>query len=138
MPGENANVNAKLIIKAAKAGNIDTTKTLLEADPTLVHARDTDGSTPLHLCAWKGHPELATLLLDAGADIQAINQNDHWGDTPLHAAAHGNQRAVVEILIARGANLEAKNPGGRTPLQETEFHKATAVANLLKRAIDAK
>lgn len=123
----------KQIIKAAKAGDTAAVRSLLEADATLVGARDSDGSTPLHCAAWKGHPEVAALLLDFGADIHANNNNDHWGDTPLHAAAHGNQRAVAEILIARGADINAVNASGRKPLEETEAHRATAVANLLKK-----
>lgn len=123
----------KQIIKAAKAGDVSAVRTLLEADASLIDARDSDDSTPLHCAAWKGHAEVAALLLDFGADIQARNSNGHWGDTPLHAAAHGNQRAVAELLIARGADIHAKNASGNTPLQETEAHKATPVANLLKK-----
>ncbi len=129
MPG---NTPDKFIIKAAKAGDSAAVRELLKTDRSLINAKDTDGSTPLHCAAWKGHPEVVSVLLDHGADINARNQNDHWGDTPLHAAAHGNQRTVAEVLIARGADLQAKNPAGRTPLQETEIHKATAVAKLLR------
>lgn len=123
----------KLIIKAAKAGNAAAVRALLESDPTLVNARDSDQSTPLHCASWKGFPEVAAVLLEFGADIQARNENAHWGDTPLHAAAHGNQRAVAELLIEKGSDINAKNAGGRTPLEETNAHKATAVANLLKK-----
>jgi ankyrin repeat protein len=123
----------KQIIKAAKAGDLATVRTLLENDASLVNARDSDGSTPLHCAAWKGHADVVTLLLDNGADVNAKNTNDHWGDTPLHAAAHGNQRAAAEVLLARGADIHALNMFGRKPLDETEAHRATAVANLLKK-----
>jgi ankyrin repeat protein len=78
--------------------------------------------------------EAARVLLDAGADIQARSRNDHYGDTPLHAAAHGNQKDVVRLLIERGADVDARNPAGRTPLDETTFHNATAAAKLLVAA----
>ena len=126
-------VNHKLMIKAAKAGNVEAVRLLLDANSSLVNARDSDASTPLHCAAWKGHVDVAVALLDAGADLQAKNENGHWGDTPLHAAAHGNQRAIAELLIARGADIHALNTGGRTPLAETAAHKAAAVANLLKK-----
>jgi ankyrin repeat protein len=63
-----------------------------------------------------------------------VNARDAEESTPLHhAAAHGNQKAVAEILLARGADLHAPSCNGRTPIQETTFHNATTVANLLKR-----
>src|SRR5437868_15050908 len=84
----------KVIIKAAKSGNAARVAELLAEDPSLLHARDTDGSTPLHCAAWKGHAEVARVLLEHGADLSLENSNTHWGGTPLHAAAHGNQKAV--------------------------------------------
>ena len=124
----------RLMIKAAKAGEVAAIARLLALDKGLINARDKDGSTPLHCAAWKGHAEVVKILLDAGAEVSARSRNEHYGDTALHAAAHGNQKDVVRILIARGADLNAKNRIGRTPLGETEWHKATAAARLLKEA----
>jgi len=126
--------NEKLMIKAAKKGDVAAVKQLLKTDKDLTNARDMDDSTPLHCAAWKGHLEVVKALLDAGADINAKSQNDHYGDTPLHAASHGNQKDVVKVLIERGANLHSKNKIGRTPLGETEWHNATAAAKLLRDA----
>ena len=106
---------------------------LLDHDAALISARDTDGSTPLHCATWKGHQAVVELLLSLGADVNSRNNNDHWGTTPLHAAAHANQRAIAELLIAHGADVHAINLNGRTPLTETEFHKAKPVAILLKQ-----
>jgi ankyrin repeat protein len=121
----------KEMIKAAKTGDAARVGELLAEDPSLLHARDADGSTPLHCAAWKGHAEVARVLLDAGADHSLENDNTHWGGTPLHAAAHGNQKVVAELLIARGADVRLCSFNGRTPLEETIIHQATAVAKLL-------
>lgn len=42
------------------------------------------GWTPLHLASYFGHKEAVELLLDHGADINAVND---FGDTALHKAA---------------------------------------------------
>ena len=123
----------KEILKAAKSGNASRVKEILDQDASLVSAIDSDGSTPLHCATWKGHLEVAKLLLTYGANVNAKNSNEHWGTTPLHAAAHANQRAIAELLIAHGADIHATNINDRTPLDETEFHKATPVAKLLKQ-----
>ena len=123
----------KEIIKAAKSGKVQRVKELLEQDASLISARDSDSSTPLHCATWKGHLAVVELLLNYGADVNARNNNDHWGTTPLHAAAHANQRAIADLLISRGADIHATNLNDRTPLAETEFHKAKPVANLLKQ-----
>jgi ankyrin repeat protein len=127
-------MSLKEIIQATKRGDAAGTAALLKADPCLARATEADGTTPLHCAAWKGHVEVAEILLNAGADLNAVNQDAHYGGTPLHAAAHGNQKPVVELLIRRGAALDVVSCNGRTPLQETAFHNATAAAKLLRAA----
>ena len=123
---------AKLIIKAAKKGDVAAIRSLLAGDSSLIHTRDSDGSTPLHCATWKGHQNVVTALLAAGADVNAVNQNEHWGTTPLHAAAHANQAAIAKMLLDHGADTKAKDMEGRTPMLHTTFHKAKAVAKLLE------
>jgi DNA mismatch repair protein MutL len=101
-------MSAKEIIRAAKRGDAVAARVLLEADRSLARVTESEGTTPLHCAAWKGHVEVAELLLEAGADIDAVNQDAHYGGTPLHAAAHGNQKPVVELLIRRGAALDVE------------------------------
>ena len=122
----------KLVIKAAKHGDVAALRQLLRSDPKLIETRDSDGSTPLHCATWKGHTEAAEFLVKAGADVNAQNENDHWGTTPLHAAAHANQPKIAKLLIDSGADVKAKDREGRTPMFHTTFHKAKAVAKLLE------
>lgn len=124
---------SKEFIKAAKQGDLAKLSTLLNSDPALLRASDTDGSTALHCAAWKGHLQVVQFLLQAGADVNAQNNNDHWGTTPLHAAAHANQTAIAQLLLDAGADVHAKDMNGKTPLEHTTFHKATAAAKLLTK-----
>jgi ankyrin repeat protein len=123
---------AKEIIKAAKKGSVEALRALIAYNPALVGATEADGSTPLHCAAWKGFPDACEVLLAAGADVNALSTGEHYGGTPLHSAAHGNQKAVAEVLIRHGAAVNALSSNGRKPLDESEFHKATAVAKLLR------
>lgn len=123
----------KEFIKAAKKGELDALKALLESDKTLIQAQDKDGSTALHCAAWKGHREAAAFLIEMGADVHAHNRNDHWGTTPLHAAAHANRSAIAQQLIDAGADVNAEDMNGKTPLYHTTFHKANAAAKVLRQ-----
>jgi ankyrin repeat protein len=123
----------KAFIKAAKDGDMDTLKALLEDDPSLLDTKDKDGSTALHCATWKGQQEVVLFLLEAGADVNSHNENDHWGTTPLHAAAHANRTPIVQILIEAGAEINATDMNGKTPLFHTTFHKASAAAKLLTK-----
>ena len=124
----------KEFIKAAKSGNTEKLKVLLDTDPNVIHARDADGSTALHCATWKGHKAVVAFLLDAGADVNIHNNNEHWGTTPLHAAAHANQATIAQMLIDNGADVNARDPEGRTPLDRTTFHKAKAAAKVLQNS----
>jgi ankyrin repeat protein len=122
----------KEFIKAAKSGDAEKLRVLLEADPNVIHARDTDGSTALHCATWKGHQAVVAFLLSAGADVNIHSNNEHWGTTPLHAAAHANQGAIAQMLIDHGADVHAHDKDGKTPLHHTTFHKAKAAAKVLQ------
>lgn len=122
----------KEFIRAAKSGNAEKLRVLLEANPNVIHARDTDGSTALHCATWKGHQAVVAFLLSAGADVNIHSNNEHWGTTPLHAAAHANQAVIAQMLIDNGADVNAHDKDGKTPLHHTTFHKAKAAAKVLQ------
>lgn len=65
----------------------------------------TGGETPLHIVAIWGDVEAAKVLLDAGADIDALGEEDH---TPLHEAIHQGHIEMVRLLVSRGADLRKR------------------------------
>jgi uncharacterized protein len=88
------------ILQSAKDGDVSTLKRLLGQDRGLARATDEYLKTPLHWAAQNDHRDIAELLLDAGADIEATTS---WGATPLDWAAVMGSRKVADLLLARGA-----------------------------------
>ena len=101
----------------------------------------TSAFTPLHLAARAGHPEVAKLLLDHKADINATNED---GRTPLHYASLSTNVAVLKLLLANHAEMNPKDHspktvpylgnGGRTPLHYAAGYRRTDVAEILLTA----
>jgi len=86
------------------------------------------GNSPLMMAAWKGHVEVARLLMDRGAEVDKKSQG---GSTPLKAAAQMGHVEVARLLLDRGANHMAKNQYGSTPLMEAATMGHVEVARLL-------
>ena len=94
-----------------RRGNAEIAKVLLKAGAQ-VDARGTDyATTPLCEAAIKDDMELATVLLDAGADIN-INCA---GVTPLSCATTGGRVDMIRFLLERGANV--KDDNGKSMLE---------------------
>ena len=106
---------------ATERGDVEKVKTLLAADPSLVNAQlPSNKGTPLIFAIVYAKPEVAKLLLEKGADVNAKASN---GQTALHQASAYGQLEVVKLLLERGAsvNFEVKDDAqggdpGCTPL----------------------
>ena len=76
--------------------------------------KETDvGWRPLYRAVLSGNTQMAELLIDKGADV---NAKDYNGWTSLHWAARLGSKDIVEFLIVRGADINAKNNKSFTPL----------------------
>jgi ankyrin repeat protein len=65
---------------------------------------------PLHLAAQHGRVEIMTMLLDAGADINAVEEKILC--TACHVAIFRNQFDALKLLVERGANLGVVDSNG--------------------------
>ena len=97
------------VVAAVASGNVEATVALLiqGADTEL---RDQNGCTPLHLASVHGFRTVAKILLQFGADANALTARE--GDTPLHFATFANHTDVVETLLEFSADPTANNTEG--------------------------
>lgn len=101
---------------AARKGDANKIKALLQADPKLVSDRDKNGDTPLHIACLHGQMAAAQVLIDAGADVNA--KNNYGAFTPgdlgsvFGSSSHPDP---VSLLSVHGVDTrDMKN--GYTPL----------------------
>jgi len=67
---------------------------------------DYDHRTPLHLAASEGYPEIAELLIQRGAVLDA---RDRWGSTPIHDAQRAGHRDVQLMIELSMEKQKLKN-----------------------------
>jgi len=129
-------------VTAIHRGDADALGALLAEHPGLAAARIRDGNgatrTLLHVVTdWPGYfpngPEVARLLLAAGADPSAAVTGIWHAETPLHWAASSDDADVAVALVEGGASLEATGAsiGGGTPLDDAVGYGCWHVARLL-------
>ena len=114
------------ILAAAKDGDGAAVRELLGREPSLVGAVDLHRKTPLHLAAEHDHAEVAELLIEAGADVEAWTS---WGATPLEWAGVLGSRRAGDVLRAHGARLTLASAAGLGLLDAVrDMHAGGAVS----------
>jgi hypothetical protein len=119
----------------------DALRAALVADPGLATARPDGARTLLHMLAdWPGHragaAEMAALLVQAGADVNAAFGGPEHDETPLHWAASADDVVMVDALLDAGADLEARGgtiAGGTALDDAVGYEQWRAAARLLER-----
>ncbi|KAF9574415.1 Elongator subunit elp6 [Mortierella alpina] len=111
---------SRSIHAACIANNVERVRTILSkgssrggVSPSSV--LDSAGYTALHYASRAGNKEICTLLLNAGADVDA--KTPELGATPLLRAVQQNHLDVTRLLVSYGADLADCNAD-----QENVFH----------------
>lgn len=97
--GEQADHDVTPLMVAAREGNADTAKLLLNRGSN-VNARSANKRTALHIAAdawWREDAQVIEVLLNAGADPKA---KDELGRTPLDLAISRNYSQVAEKITS--------------------------------------
>jgi ankyrin repeat protein len=96
-----------------------------------VNARDPYASmSPLMMAAYDGYTEIARLLIEKGADVNAKGGVD-MDMTPLIYAASQDRVDMVKMLLEKGANVNAKTQYGWTPFFFAASQGRVDIAKLL-------
>ena len=93
--------------------------------------KDTDGFTPLLICArngWRNHIHMIKFLLDAGVKI---NTKSNSGFSALYLACFNGHLAIAKELIGRGANIHSLDIWDKTPIHAAVQNGHLDIVNLL-------
>ncbi len=93
--------------------------------------------TALHEACRNCLPDVATVLLDNGLDVESVGK---WNMRPIHSAASslsGDARPVLKVLLEHGANVNSRGFEGQTVIHEcVMFNRYDNAVLLLARQAD--
>jgi ankyrin repeat protein len=112
----------------------EAVQAILKKSPSDAAMRSGGGYPALHLAIAMGNRSIVKMLIDAGVDLEMLNESDRSGtekETPLHCAASGGEVAIAEQLVAAGANVNARDKDQATPLHNAAAFENVRIARLL-------
>ena len=116
-------------VENAERGNLTIAGLFLEAGMSPEVFRAFDGYTPLIAASESGRLATVELLLNHGANVNAIDKDKQ---TALMRAAAAGRLDVVRLLIDRGADLARKDKLGQTALRLAANRNQGAVVQWLR------
>lgn len=101
-----------------------------KADPNFRAGSGAHGGeqTPLQIAASMGNLHVASMLIDAGANVRAITDT---GRTALHFAVLGSHLDLTRLLIEKGAVIDARDAEGTSALDESVWRGCLETAAIL-------
>jgi ankyrin repeat protein len=131
------------IVDAAKSGDAEAVRRIIEADPGAAAHRDPGGETPLMAALYRGHAGIVDLLIAFGAPLDVfaaaatgrlpeletaiapatVRAYSYDGWTALHLAVFFGHTECARVLLDAGAPVSAVSTNS---LRNTPLHAATA------------
>ena len=118
---------------AVKRGQLERVRELLDSG-TKPDIKDIHHRTPLMIAADYGYTEIAKLLIERGADINAKSRRSEvWEGrcTPLFNACEAGRHLVVKLLLESGADPDCISQSWFTPLSNAILGKKKQIVDYL-------
>ncbi|KAL6826530.1 ankyrin repeat-containing domain protein [Trichoderma camerunense] len=116
------------VFVALKKGSTHLVKLLIDQENDINAVTKTNKQTMLFAACYEGRADIASLLIQRGADITIQNSAQQ---TPLYAACGNGHVDVVKLLIQKNASIKTQDDHGRTPLFAACYSGHVEVAQLL-------
>lgn len=120
------------LMNAVQKNDLAAVKKLI-AQGVDVSEADAGGDSPLIMAAYKGYTEIVRALLEAGADVGALDPG--MKATALHAAAYAGRTDAARLLIEHNIDIDRQGPyNGYTALHDAVWQNNVGVAEVLINA----
>jgi uncharacterized protein len=127
---------------ASELGILDQMRSALDSNPALARAFSPAGSTALHRSCYWGQVAVASLLLERGADPNAVTHDGFLQIAPLGCAVATPDVPnpsdledvvldLVKLLISQGADVNARRRDGLTALHSAAYRGHLRVIEML-------
>ncbi|MEI6705814.1 MAG: ankyrin repeat domain-containing protein [Methylococcales bacterium] len=130
---------AQQLMKAVTEDDLETVKKLIVAGVDVDERYPfvngfNDDHTPLLVACRDGHTAIVAELLNAGADVNAVEPT--FGAVPLHKAVYNGHADITRMLVQKqGINIDYQGAtNGYTPLHDALWHGYEECANILIEA----
>ena len=121
--------NSALHLAATK--NLTKTVEVLLKRKADFRRRNVIGWTPLDCAAANGSYKCVLRILEAGAEVDSMDQRQYEHNTPLHLTAIKGHANVTKLLLERGAKVTLTNHDDKNALELAIEHSNISVAKAI-------
>jgi ankyrin repeat protein len=104
------NKNSLIYLIQSGKQDIDEFVLVLINNGININNTDNEGNCPLTLAASKGYYNVVRMLLESGADADAVNT--YTGNTALHYTVIGNRMDIAGLILSKRPKLSIQNKQG--------------------------